>query len=69
MLKRHNITSKLFFEETWLSFIKFLVDFTAKLSVAFAVKLSVQSLERNCFHSARFPGTITSSMFSSDKAI
>ena len=65
-------TSKLFFEKTWLSLIMFLVDITAssgeKLSVAFAVKLSVQSLERNWSHSARFSGRITSSKISADKA-
>ena len=55
---QHFCTSKLFFEETRLSLMMFLVDITAssgeKLSVAFEVKLSVQSLERNWSHSARF---------------
>ena len=66
-------TSKFFFEETRLSllscFLRALQQVLGKkLSVALAVKLSVQSLQRNWSHSARFLGIITSSKFSSDKA-
>ena len=69
---QHFWTSKLFFKKSRLSLIMFLVSITASsgenVSVAFAVKLSVQSRERNWYHSARFSVRITSSKFSSDEA-
>ena len=72
LLQRHNISAHLFFEETRLSLFMLLLGITAssgkKMSVAFAVKSSVESSERNCWRSARFSGRIKSSKIFSAKA-